>query len=32
MEIVDNLVMVVISGAMDAGLTSPLFWSRWRWP
>jgi hypothetical protein len=26
MEIVDNLVMVVIPGAMDAGLTSPLFW------
>jgi hypothetical protein len=26
MEIVDNLVMVVIPGAMDAGLMSPLFW------
>ncbi|MFI0467412.1 DUF4396 domain-containing protein [Saccharopolyspora sp. 5N102] len=26
MEIVDNLIMVVIPGAMDAGLTSPLFW------
>jgi len=26
MEIVDNLVIVVIPGAMDAGLTSPLFW------
>ena len=26
MEIVDNLVMVVIPGAMDAGLTSLLFW------
>ena len=26
MEIVDNLVMVAIPGAMDAGLDSPLFW------
>jgi hypothetical protein len=26
MEIVDNAVMVVIPGAMDAGLTAPLFW------
>jgi hypothetical protein len=26
MEIVDNLVMVVVPGAMEAGLTSPLFW------
>jgi Domain of unknown function (DUF4396) len=26
MEIVDNAVMVVIPGAMDAGLTDPLFW------
>ncbi|MBB3021735.1 hypothetical protein FHR70_004841 [Microvirga lupini] len=26
MEIVDNLIMLVIPGAMDAGLTSPLFW------
>ncbi|WP_201864817.1 DUF4396 domain-containing protein [Microvirga soli] len=26
MEIVDNLIMVAIPGAMDAGLTSPLFW------
>ena len=26
MEIVDNLVMVAVPGAMDAGLTSPLFW------
>src|SRR5688572_11372068 len=26
MEIVDNLVMVGIPGAMDAGLASPLFW------
>jgi hypothetical protein len=26
MEIVDNLIIVVIPGAMDAGLTSWLFW------
>lgn len=26
MEIVDNLVMVVIPGAMDAGLVNPTFW------
>jgi Domain of unknown function (DUF4396) len=26
MEIVDNLIMVVIPGAMDAGLTNLLFW------
>ena len=26
MEIVDNAVMLVIPGAMDAGLASPLFW------
>jgi hypothetical protein len=26
MEVVDNLIMVVIPGAMDAPLTSPLFW------
>ena len=26
MEIVDNLLMLVIPGAMDAGLSSPLFW------
>ena len=26
MEIVDNLILVVIPGAMDAGLGSPLFW------
>lgn len=26
MEIVDNAVMLVIPGAMDASLTSPLFW------
>ena len=26
MEIVDNLVVVAIPGAMDAGLGSPLFW------
>ena len=26
MEIVDNGIMLVIPGAMDAHLTSPLFW------
>ena len=26
MEFVDNLLMVAIPGAMDAGLTEPLFW------
>ncbi|QIN77380.1 DUF4396 domain-containing protein [Rubrobacter marinus] len=26
MEIVDNAVMLMIPGAMEAGLTSPLFW------
>jgi hypothetical protein len=26
MEIVDNLIMLVIPGAMDAGLDSALFW------
>ena len=26
MEVVDNLVMVAIPGAMDAGLVNPLFW------
>jgi Domain of unknown function (DUF4396) len=26
MEIVDNLVILVIPGAMEAGLASPLFW------
>jgi len=26
MEIVDNVVMLVIPGAMDAGLGQPLFW------
>ena len=26
MEIVDNAIMLVIPGAMDAGLSSPLFW------
>jgi hypothetical protein len=26
MEIVDNLIMLAIPGAMDAGLSSPLFW------
>jgi len=27
MEIVDNLVMIVIPGAMNAGLSNPLFWA-----
>jgi len=27
MEIVDNLIMLVIPGAMDAGLGSSLFWA-----
>ena len=27
MEVVDNLVMAVIPGAMDAGLVNPLFWA-----
>ena len=26
MELVDNLIMLVIPGAMDAGLSDPLFW------
>jgi hypothetical protein len=26
MEIVDNLILLVIPGAMDAGLADPLFW------
>lgn len=26
MEVVDNVIMLVIPGAMDAGLSSPLFW------
>lgn len=26
MEVVDNAVMLLIPGAMDAGLTNPLFW------
>jgi hypothetical protein len=26
MEIVDNAILLAIPGAMDAGLTSPLFW------
>lgn len=26
MEIVDNAALLIIPGAMDAGLTSPLFW------
>jgi len=27
MEIVDNVVVLAIPGAMDAGLSSPLFWT-----
>lgn len=27
MEIVDNAIMLAVPGAMDAGLTSPLFWA-----
>lgn len=27
MEIVDNLLILAIPGAMDAGLSSPLFWT-----
>lgn len=26
MEVVDNAILLAIPGAMDAGLTSPLFW------
>lgn len=26
MELVDNLIMAVVPGAMDAGLVNPLFW------
>lgn len=26
MEVVDNLIMVLVPGAMEAGLDSPLFW------
>ena len=26
MEVVDNLIMLLIPGAMHAGVTSPLFW------
>ncbi len=26
MEVVDNIVMAIIPGAMDAGLVNPLFW------
>jgi hypothetical protein len=26
MELVDNVIILVIPGAMDAGLTAPLFW------
>jgi hypothetical protein len=27
MEVVDNLIMLAVPGAMDAGLSQPLFWS-----
>jgi len=27
MEIVDNAIILVIPGAMDAGITDPLFWA-----
>ena len=27
MEILDNAIMIAVPGAMDAGITSPLFWS-----
>jgi len=27
MEILDNAIMVAVPGAMDSGITSPLFWS-----
>jgi hypothetical protein len=27
MEVVDNAVMLAVPGAMDAGLTDPLFWA-----
>jgi hypothetical protein len=27
MELVDNVIMVVIPGAMEAGVTTPLFWA-----
>ena len=26
MEVIDNLIMLIIPGAMDAGLGAPLFW------
>lgn len=32
MELVDNPVMVLIPGAMTAGLASLLFWGSRRWP
>ncbi len=28
MEFVDNAIMLVIPGAMEAGLSDPLFWGR----
>jgi hypothetical protein len=27
MEAIDNLIMIAVPGAMDAGLTHPLFWA-----
>jgi hypothetical protein len=27
MEVIDNFIMIAIPGAMDAGLTRPLFWT-----
>jgi uncharacterized protein DUF4396 len=27
MELADNLIMILVPGAMDAGLTRPLFWA-----
>jgi hypothetical protein len=35
MELLDNAVILAVPGAMDAGLTSALFWGSltgsWRW-
>lgn len=30
MEVVDNVIVLAVPGAMDARLTSALFWGRWR--
>ena len=34
MEVVDNAVIVAVPGALEADLSSALFWGtpRWRWP